>query len=251
MIASLFRLLFAAALGSLVLPSGADAAETAVAVAANFTAPAKEIAAAFEKATGNHIVLSFGATGQFATQIRQGAPFAVLLAADAETPKRLTDEGLGVAGTTFTYAIGRLVLWSRDPARAVDAEALKAGAFDKLAIADPKIAPYGAAGVTVLKKLGVYEVVAPKLVVGNSISQAFGFVQTGNAELGFVALSQVIAGAGGKSWQVPADLYDPILQDAVLLKAGAADPAASTFLAFLKGPGASAVIARYGYGGGH
>ena len=249
--AALVRLVTVVALAALALPSAAGAAETSIAVAANFTAPVKEIAAAFETATGNHLVLSFGATGQFATQIRQGAPFAVLLAADAETPKRLTAEGLGVAGSSFTYAVGRLVLWSRDPARAVDADALKAGAFDKLAIADPKIAPYGAAGVAVLKKLGVYEAVAPKLVVGNSISQAFGFVQTGNAELGFVALSQVIAGAGGKSWQVPADLYDPILQDAVLLKAGAADPAASAFLAWLKGPEAAAVIARYGYGSGH
>ena len=226
----------------------ADAAETTVAVAANFTEPAKKIAAAFTAKTGHTAVMSFGSTGQFYTQIKQEAPFAVLLAADTETPKKLDGEGLAVAGSRFTYAIGKLVLWGKTPGVPVGEAALKSGKFEKLSIANPKLAPYGAAGMQVLAKLGLTDALAPKLVQGNNIAQAFLFVDTGNAELGFVALSQVNAKAGGQYWLVPASLYDPILQDAVLLKKGEGEEAARAFLAFLKGPEALKVIEKYGYG---
>jgi molybdate transport system substrate-binding protein len=226
----------------------AGAAETNIAVAANFTEPAKEIAAAFAVRTGHKAVLSFGATGQFYTQITQDAPFTVLLAADAATPKKAVDAGLAVAGSQFTYAIGRLVLWGKSPSLPAGEAVLKAGGFDKLAIANPQLAPYGAAAVRALQKLGVYEALVPKLVQGTSIAQAFQFVETGNAELGFVALSQVIARAPGQYWVVPGALYDPIRQDAVLLRKGADDAVAKAFLDFLKGPEALAVIEKYGYG---
>ena len=244
---SLFRSILPAVLAVLALTGGA-AAETTVAVAANFTEPAKEIAKAFAARSGQAVVLSFGSTGQFYTQIKQAAPFAVLLAADAETPAKLGGEGLAVAGSGFTYAIGRLVLWGKTPAVPAGEVALKSGAFERLAIANPKLAPYGAAAVETLTKLGVYETLAPKIVQGNNIAQAFQFVETGNADLGFVALSPVIATAGGGYWLVPESLHAPIRQDAVLLAKGAADPVARAFLDFLNGPEALAVIERYGYG---
>ena len=243
-----FRTLFAALAALAAVAGPAGAAETNVAVAANFTEPAKEIAAVFAAKTGHSAVLSFGSTGQFYTQIKQEAPFAVLLAADAATPKKLAAEGLALDESRFTYAIGRLVLWGKSPTVVAGEAALKAGAFEKLAVANPALAPYGAAGLQVLGKLGLAEALAPKLVQGNNISQTFQFVDTGNAELGFVALSQVIGRADGHAWLVPAALYDPILQDAVLLKKGEADAAARAFLAFLKGPEAKAVIEKYGYG---
>ncbi|WP_448190465.1 molybdate ABC transporter substrate-binding protein [Azospirillum sp. sgz301742] len=226
----------------------ADAAETNVAVAANFTEPAKEIAKAFTAKTGHTAVLSFGATGQFYAQIKQDAPFTVLLAADDETPKKAVEEGLAETSSRFTYAIGRLVLWSKDPAKVGGEETLRKAAFEKVAIANPAVAPYGAAAVQAMKKLGVYDALQPKLVQGNTIAQAYQFVETGNAEVGFVALSQVIAKNEGSRWPVPDLLHDPIRQDAVLLKKGASDEAAKAFLAFLKGPEAGAVIAKYGYG---
>lgn len=237
-----------AALALFALAGGARAAETTVAVAANFTEPAKEIAAAFEAKSGHKVVLSFGSTGQFYTQIKQDAPFTVLLAADQETPKKIAEEGLGVPGSTFTYAVGRLVLWGKTPQVPAGEAILKSGAFEKLAVANPKVAPYGAAGLQALTKLGVYDALAPKIVQGNNIAQTFQFVDTGNAELGFVALSQVVTRADGLYWLVPPDLYDPIRQDAVLLKKGEADPAAQAFLSFLKGPEALKVIGKYGYG---
>ena len=244
---SLFRSILPGVLALIAL-TGAAAAETTVAVAANFTEPAKEIAKAFVVRSGQAVVLSFGSTGQFYTQIKQDAPFAVLLAADAETPAKLGGEGLAVAGSGFTYAIGRLVLWGKNPAVPAGEAALKSGAFEKLAIANPKLAPYGAAAIETLTKLGLNETLAPKIVQGNNIAQAFQFVDTGNAELGFVALSQVIAKTGGGYWLVPETLHAPIRQDAVLLAKGAADPVARAFLDFLKGPEALAVIERYGYG---
>lgn len=244
---SLFRSLLPAALAVLAL-GGAAAAETTIAVAANFTEPAKEIAKAFEAGTGQAVVLSFGSTGQFYTQIKQDAPFAVLLAADAETPGKLASEGLAVAGSRFTYAIGRLVLWGKTPAVPASEAALRSGRFEKLAIANPKLAPYGAAAIETLTRLGLYDALAPKLVQGTNIAQTFQFVDTGNAELGFVALSQVIAKAGGAYWLVPETLHAPIRQDAVLLGKGAADPTAKAFLDFLKGPEALKVIGKYGYG---
>lgn len=229
-------------------PGTAAAGEATVAVAANFTEPGKEIAALFEARTGHKVMLSFGGTGQFYAQIKQDAPYAALLSADEATPKKAEEEGLAVPGSRFTYAIGRLVLWSRTPALVTGEETLRKGGFDKIAIANPAIAPYGAAAVQVLTKLGLYMALTPKLVQGNTIAQTFQFAETGNAELAFVALSQVITKAEGSRWLVSDTLYSPIQQDAVLLKKGAGNEAATGFLAFLKGPEAAAVIARYGYG---
>jgi molybdate transport system substrate-binding protein len=226
----------------------AQAAQTNVAVAANFTDAATEIAQAFKAKTGHEAILSFGSTGQFYTQITQDAPFEVFLAADDERPTKAVDEGFAVPGSQFTYAIGKLVLWSKDPDLVQGAATLKSGDFTKISIANPEGAPYGAAAVQAMKSLGVYDQLAPKIVQGNNISQAFQFVQTGNAELGFVALAQVIDDQEGSRWDVTDDLYDPIKQDAVLLKNGADSEAARAFLEFLQGPEAEAIIARFGYG---
>lgn len=238
----------AVAAALLISVSAAQAGEVNVAVAANFTEPAKEIAKAFEAASGHKTVLSFGATGQFYTQITQDAPFGVLLSADEATPKKAEAEGLAVVGSRFTYAVGTLVLWTKDAARPVNDEALRAGKFDKLALANPKIAPYGAAAVAALKKIGVYETLEPKFVQGANISQTLQFADSGAAEYAFVALSQVIKKGDGAYWAVPAGLHEPILQDAVLLKKGAENDAAKAFLDFLKSPQAVKVIESFGYG---
>ncbi|MDP3174400.1 MAG: molybdate ABC transporter substrate-binding protein [Phenylobacterium sp.] len=224
------------------------AGETQVAVAANFTEPAKEIAARFEGATGHKATLSFGSSGQFFTQIANGAPFQVFLSADVERPQKAEAGGLAVAGTRFTYATGRVVLWSKT-AGLVDARGavLKAGKFEKLAIADPKTAPYGLTAVETLRKFGLYGQLTPKLVTGTSITQVYQFVDTGAAELGFVALSQVATHSLGSRWIVPAADHTPIDQQAVLLKTGAHNVAAKAFVAFLKGREAKAIIRRYGY----
>lgn len=223
------------------------AGSTNVAVAANFTDAAKEIAAKFKANTGHDAVLSFGASGQFYAQIKEGAPFQVFLSADDERPKKLVDDGLAVPESRFTYAIGKLVLWSKDPALVKGEETLKASAFNKLSIANPTAAPYGAAAVETLKALKIYEAVQPKIVMGSTISQAFEFVDTGNADLGFVALSQLTGDVGGSRWMVPQDLYSEIRQDAVLMKSGAGNEAATAFMTFLKGAEARAVIEKYGY----
>ena len=233
---------------ALAIAAPAMAADVNVAVAANFTAPAKEIAAAFEKTGHDHLVLSFGSSGQFYTQIGQGAPFEVFLSADEERPARAERDGLAVAGTRFTYAVGRLVLWSKTPGLVDGRGAVLAkGSFAKIAIADPAAAPYGLAAVQTMQKLGVYEALKPKIVQGASITQALQFVDTGNAELGFVAQSQLVDEKGGSRWLVPEADHAPIVQQAVLLKPGADDAAAKAFLVFLKGPQAQAIIRRYGY----
>jgi molybdate transport system substrate-binding protein len=183
--------------------SNAFAAQTNVAVAANFTEAVKEISALFQQETGHEAVLSFGSSGQFYTQITQDAPFQVFLSADDERPKKLVADGLGVADSRFTYAIGKLVLWSRNADLVKGEQTLKANAFSKLSIANPTAAPYGAAAVETLKALRIYDQVQPKIVQGNSISQAFQFVDTGNAELGFVALSQLAGNSSGSRWLVP------------------------------------------------
>ncbi len=239
---------FMAACAAIVLVTPALAADTKVAVAANFTEPAREIAAAFAKATGDTATLSFGASGAFYTQMTQGAPFEIFLSADADRPARLEQGGYTVAGTRFTYAVGTLVLYSATPGLVDPAgKVLKTGSFAKLSIADPTAAPYGAAAIETLTKLGLLDALTPKIVKGSSITQAYQFVATGAAELGFVALSQVIAVPGGSRWVVPAKLHTPIAQQAVLLKTGAANPAAQAFVKFLKGPAARAIIKRYGY----
>jgi molybdate transport system substrate-binding protein len=224
------------------------AAGTKVAVAANFTEPAKEIAARFKARTGHDATLSFGASGQFYTQIANGAPFEVFLSADRERPEKAEAEGFGVAGSRFTYAIGRLVLFSKTPGL-VDGKGavLASGRFQKIAIADPRTAPYGVAAVETMKKRKVYEALQPKIVQGGSITQAYQFVDTGAAEVGFVALSQVMAVKGGSRWTVPAADHTPIDQQAVLLKTGANSAAAKAFVAFLKGAEAKAIIRKYGY----
>ncbi|HSU98956.1 MAG TPA: molybdate ABC transporter substrate-binding protein [Roseiarcus sp.] len=227
-------------------PARADV--TRVAVAANFTEPAKAIAALFKRKTGHEAVLSFGASGAFLTQITHGAPFDVFLSADEERPKAALDQGFAIPDSRFTYAIGRLVLWSRVVDVTNGEAALKAGNFQKLSIANPVSAPYGTAAVETMKALGAYGALKPKIVQGASIAQAFQFVDTRNAELGFVALSQLHEVTNGTRWEVPAKLYSPIRQDAVLLTTGADSEASKAFLAFLKAPEARAIIQQFGYG---
>ena len=229
----------------------AQAGQVSVAVAANFTAPMTQLAAQFEKATGHQAVLSHGSTGKFYAQIKNGAPFDVLLAADVATVSKLVQEGAGVKTSQFTYAVGRLALWSATPGY-VDAkgDVLRLGQFRRLAIASPLVAPYGVAAVQTLERLGLRDATAPKLVTGESIGQTFNMVATGNAELGLVAQSQVLADGkikSGSAWLVPANLHSPIEQDAVLLQRGAGNVAAAALMAFLKTDKAKAVIASFGY----
>lgn len=229
----------------------ARAADVTVAVAANFAAPMQRIAAAFAQDTGHRAQLAVGSTGKFYAQIKHGAPFQVLLAADDATPARLEGEGLSVAGTRFTYATGRLVLWSAQPALVDDQGAvLRAGRFERLALADPKLAPYGAAALQTLSALGLLPAVAPKFVQGENIAQAFHFVASGNAPLGFVAMSQVFLDGRltqGSAWVVPANLHAPLRQDAVLLKEGRAHAGAVALMAYLRGDKARAIIRAAGY----
>ena len=227
------------------------AADVSVAVAANFAAPMKIIAQEFERTTGHKAVLSFGGTGQFYAQIKNGAPFAVLLAADTLTPAKIEKEGLGVPGTTFTYAIGQLVLWSKKPGLVDDqGEILKAGNFSKIAIANPKLAPYGSAAIEVLNRMGIMSQVRPKIVEGSNIAQAHQFVFSENASLGFVAMSQVYEDGKlkqGSGWIVPAKMYSPIKQDAILLNSGRNNPAAIALMTYLQSEAAKAVIHKFGY----
>lgn len=227
------------------------AEEVTVAVAANFSAPVQKIAAAFAAVTGHKATVVVGSTGKLYAQIKNGAPFQVLLSGDDETPTRLGKEGAGVVSSQFTYATGRLVLWSRQTGAVDDkGEVLRSGRFDHLALADPKLAPYGAAAVEVMAKLGLSASLRPKLVQGESIGQAYQFVSTGNAALGFVALSQVMAGgkiAEGSAWVVPANMHSPLRQDAILLNIGKDNVAAASFMAFLRSDAAKAVIRSFGY----
>lgn len=235
----------------LALAPGAHAAEVSVAVAANFAAPMKVIAEDFERASGHKVSLSFGATGQLYAQIRNGAPFAILLSADDHTPARLENEGLGMPGSRFTYAIGRLVLWSKTPGM-VDPEGkiLMSGSFRRIAVANPKLAPYGNAAIETLQRLGVLDAVRPKFVEGANVGQTFQFVSSGNASLGFVAMSQVYEHGKlkeGSAWIVPPQLHSVIRQDAILLRPGNGNPAADALLKYLRGPNARATIRAYGY----
>jgi len=222
-----------------------------VAVAANFTAPMNAIAAEFARDTGHKAQLSFGSTGKFYAQIKNGAPFQAFLSADDETPARLEQEGLAVPGSRFTYAIGTLVLWSAQAGR-VDAsgEVLKKGGFNKLALANPKLAPYGRAALEVVTGMGLLDALAPRFVQGENIAQTWQFVSTGNAELGFVALSQVMKDgriSSGSAWIVPSKLHTPIRQDAIILPSGKGNPAAEALMKYLKGDKARAIIRSYGY----
>ncbi len=244
--------LFVATLACLSLSNPVLADEVQVAVAANFTAPMQDIAQAFEQDTGHRVVAAFGSTGQLFAQISHGAPFEVFLAADDTTPARAESERLAVAGSRFTYATGALALWSADTNLINDGEQLlRSGDFQHLAIANPKTAPYGLAATQVMQALNLTNALKPKLVEGQSIGQTYQFVASGNAQLGFVALSQVSRNGeitSGSAWQVPAALYEPIHQDAVLLSKGANNIAATALLDYLKGERAAAIISRYGYG---
>lgn len=229
----------------------AQADEVQVAVAANFTAPIQAIAADFEKDTGHKLVAAYGATGQFYTQIKNGAPFEVFLSADDTTPEKLEREGDTVKGSRFTYAVGTLALWSaKDGYVDTKGEVLKKNEYQHLSIANPKTAPYGLAATQVLEKLKLTEATKAKIVEGQNITQAYQFVSTGNAELGFVALSQIYKEGkvtSGSAWIVPASLHDPIKQDAVILSKGKDNAAAKALVEYLKGPKAAAVIKSYGY----
>lgn len=234
-----------------LLATAAQAAEVNVAVAANFTAPMKQIAEDFEKTSGHKVVLSFGSSGKIFAQIKNGAPFQLFLSADDKKPAQLEKDGLTVPGSRFTYATGTLVLWSANP-DCVDPKGaiLAKGNFAKLAIANPKLAPYGAAAIETMTKLRVLEKIQPKIVQGENISQAYQFVATGNAELGFVALSQVMKDGkitSGSSWVVPATLHAPIRQDAVLLMSSKGNPAAEALVSYLKSEKVKALIRSYGY----
>ena len=236
---------------ALSIPTAAQADEVQVAVAANFLAPLQEIAKSFEKETGHHALITSGATGQLFTQIQNGAPFEVMISADAKTPKKLVKSELALTDTQFTYARGKLVLWSVDPAM-VDANGavLKSDKFKHLAIGNPKTAPYGAAAMETLDKLGLTASLKSKFVESENISQAKQFVDSGNAEVGFVALSQIYKDGKitkGSAWVVPLDLYAPIYQDAVLLKKGEDNPAATALLNYLKSDKAKAIMTTYGY----
>jgi len=243
---ALFRLALGVATASLI-GTGAFAGRTVVAVAANFRDAAKEIATAFEQKTGHEAVMGFASSGQLYTQITQDAPFQIMLSADDVRPAKLVEEGLGVADSQFTYAIGKLVLWSKNPDLVKGAETLKSAKFAKLSICNPVAAPYGAAAVETMKALKLYDTLKPKIVEGANVTQALQFVATGNAEAGFVALSQLSGYIGGSRWLVPQNLYKPIKQDAILLKKAAGNEAAVAFMAFLKGPEARAIIGKYGY----
>lgn len=238
-------------LGSCLALGGAHAAEAQVAVAANFAEPIKAIAAELHKNTGHTLKITLGSTGKLYAQIRNGAPFDVLLAADAATPQRLEQDGLAQPGSRFTYANGQLALWSARAGR-VDAQGavLRAADLGKVALAAPKLAPYGAAAVQAMDRLGLTAALRSRLVQGESIGQAFNFVATGNADVGFVALSQVMEAGrlkSGSVWVLHPALYSPIRQDAVLLRRGAPNEAAQALMRLLQSPQTRELIRAHGY----
>jgi molybdate transport system substrate-binding protein len=248
---SLPRSALTAVLWVLAAHTSAHAAEAQVAVAANFAEPIKAIAAVLEKTTGHTLKVTLGATGKLYAQIKNGAPFDLLLAADTKTPEKLATEGHGIASSRFTYATGKLALWSAKVGRVDDkGQVLKAADLGKVALASPKVAPYGAAAVQAMDRLGLMAALAPRLVQGESIGQAFAFAATGNADVGFVALSQVLEGGklkSGSVWVVPQSLYSPIKQDAVLLTKGEANEAAKALFKLLQSPNGKDLIRSYGY----
>ena len=233
------------------LSSASYAAEVLVAVAANFAAPMQKIAPLFEKDTGHKAILSLGSTGSFYAQIKNGGPFHILLSADDETPLKLEKEGLGIVGSRFTYATGKLVLWSKQAGLVDDAgQVLKTGNFQRIALANPKLAPYGLAAVETLTQLGILQTLQAKIVQGDNIAQTYQFVFTENAQLGFVALSQVYADgkiSQGSAWIVPSQLHSPLQQDALLLNPGKNNSAAAALMNYLKTDKAKQIIRAFGY----
>ena len=234
-----------------LLNNAVQAEQINIAVASNFMAAMKDIAAEFEKSSGHQVKLSFGSSGKFYAQIKHGAPFQAFFSADQVKPKALAKEGLAIPESRFTYAIGALALWSAKPGWVDDnAGRLKSGDFNKLALANPKLAPYGSAAVAVLNNLKLKEATQAKWVQGENIAQTYQFVSTGNAGMGFVALSQIIAKGHlekGSTWIVPAELYDPIRQDAVLLQRGKNSAATQALLRFVRSEKARGIIESYGY----
>lgn len=233
------------------LSSAAHAADVTVAAAANFSSALKALTGSFEQRTGHKAVLVFGSTGKIYAQVVNGAPYDVFLAANDEHPAKLEQEGHAVRGSRFTYAQGRLALWS---ARAgyVDSrgDVLKSGDFTRLAIANPRLAPYGQAAVETLRALGLYDRLSSRLVQGEDVGQTLQLVATGNAPLGFVAFSQIKSlppERQGSWWVVPSGHHRPVDQQAVLLMRGADNPAARAFLDFLKSPEGRAIVREAGY----
>ncbi len=245
---SLFAWCLCVFLSMTVTPASAE--QALVAVAANFTPPFREIAIEFETTTGHTLRVAAGSSGNFYSQIKNGAPFDVFFSADMERPKLLEDEGLGVKDSRFIYAIGRLVLWSPSTSLVKGEETVRSKDFKRLAMANPKTAPYGVATMQALQKLGVWENLQPRIVMGESLGQTMGFIESGNAQLGFVALSQVldpkIKGQGSR-WDVPAHLHEPITQDVIVLMKGKDNQAAKALMEFISGPQARKIIERYGY----
>lgn len=246
----MFRIISFLAIGVLI-GSEVPAAEVKVAVASNFSSTLNEISAAFKKETGHTLIISSGASGKFFSQIREGAPFEVFLSADPEHPKKLLEQNLAVKGTDFIYAVGKLVLWSSkenfvDP----QGKVLQSTSLQHIAIANPELAPYGKATQEFLERKGLWTSLRPKMVVGENIAQTFHFVSTGNADLGFIAYSQIkdTPSLKGSYWIVPQDLYKPLQQVALLLKTGDNNAAAKRFLDFLKSKEAKSIIAKFGYG---
>ncbi len=227
------------------------AEQVLVAVAANFVPAFREIASEFETVTGHNIRVAAGSSGNFYSQIKNGAPFDVFFSADMERPKLLEDDGLGVKDTRFTYAIGRLVLWIPSAGLIKGEETLRSKKFKRLAFANPKTAPYGLAAMQTLQKLELWESLQPKIVMGENIGQTMGFIESGNADLGFVALSQAldprIKGQGSR-WDIPTTLHEPIKQDVILLIKGKDNPAAKALMEFMSAPQTKTIIERYGYG---
>jgi molybdate transport system substrate-binding protein len=228
----------------------AFAEQVLVAVAANFVPPFREIAIEFERTTGHNVQVAAGSSGNFYSQIKNGAPFDVFFSADMERPKLLEEEGFGVKDTRLTYAIGRLVLWSPNAGLIKGEETLRFKQYKRLTIANPKTAPYGLAAMQAMQKLELWEGIQSQIVMGESLGQTMGFIESGNAQLGFVALSQItdpkIKGKGSR-WDVPTNLHEPIKQDVILLTKGKDNPAAKALMEFMSGHQAKAVIERYGY----
>lgn len=240
-----YRRIIFAPLAGILLHVSAHAGEVKLAVAANFTAAMREIAKGFEQSTGHKTRISFGSTGKLYTQILYHAPFDVFLAADYARPRLLWQKQM--SGKPFTYAMGKLVLWSRDHRREVNEKTLIQGKFNKVALANPKTAPYGVAALSVMERLGIGDALKSKRVYGDSIAQAYQFTASGNTDLGFVALAQILLQDKGSVWRIPQSLYEPIRQDAVLLNPSRDNPAATALMAYLQSAAAQAVIEKYGY----
>jgi molybdate transport system substrate-binding protein len=230
-----------------ILSVNLQAGDVKVAVSSNFATTLEKISEAFTKETGHKLVISSGATGKIYAQIREGAPFEVLLSADQTTPMKLITDNLAVEETQFTFAVGRLVLWSlKDKFVDDEGAVIKTSSVNHIAIANPKLAPYGVAAKEYLEKVGIWKIVEAKIVYGENISQTYQFVSTGNAEVGFIAMSQIMD-TKGSYWVVPESQYSPLKHDVILLNKGKTNPIAKKFLEFLKDRKVKAIISKFGY----